>query len=168
MDSSFIMVCLLVVGIVFIPFYLFGLAGKTEAKKNKTLFAWVISKHNLHISTNERWGNKFLGLDSVQGKLVYLEIMSSGTVEKQLLELERIATCRIVEQRKFIKVNSGKESLLEKLDMELSLKDGEVVSLNFYDLERSFAEDYEMKRAEKWKAIVEQAVADSPSRTRVA
>ncbi len=153
MDTSFVTVCLIVVGSVFIPFFLFSSAGRNGRKKIKAQIKLVVTQNNLNISESENWGNMYIGLDTEQGKFLFLKLQASENLE-QLIDLNTISGCQITEKRKVIKTHGKKEMLLEKLDLKILHKNGDNLILNFYDMDEDRKEDFELQRIEKWKALV--------------
>lgn len=153
MDTSFVIVCLILVGSVFIPFFLFNSAGKKNAKRFGVKVKEVIAKNNLNISDSENWGDTYIGMDTNQRKILYLKFKASENL-KELVDLDTMQTCQIAEKRKVVKINDKKELILEKLDLEILLKNSESLLLNFYDINEDRTEDYELQRIEKWKAMI--------------
>lgn len=158
MDTSFIIVSLILVGSVFIPFFLFNTAGLSERKIIEEKIKQVIAKKNLNIAKSENWGDTYIGLDTIQKKIIFLKIGISDCLE-QLLEVDTFKGCQILEKRKAIKRNEKKEMLLEKLDLEILLKNGDNIFLNFYNSNEDRKEDFELKRIETWKAILLEQIA---------
>lgn len=165
MNTSLIIVCLIMVCVIFLPFFLFNRSGK--AKQNKAIIKGVISKNNLKISQEETWGNSYIGLDDNQKKLMFLKFLDTNVIEL-LFDINTIKECTINEQRKFYKVKDKKESLLEKLDFKVSLKSGETIALNFFDTNLNYKEDFELKRIEKWKFLITQLITAKNSDKKVA
>ncbi len=157
MDISMIIVSLVLVGSVFIPFYVFNATGQSERKKIGAKIKQVIVQHNLKVSESENWGNTYIGSDAEQRKVLFLKITPLESIE-QLVDLNTLKTCQIVEKRKSVKTKEKKELLLEKLDLELLKKNGDRLLLNFYDASEDRMEDFELKRAEKWKGTLDHMV----------
>jgi hypothetical protein len=153
MDITFIIVCLILVGSVFVPYYLFHAVGKKESKKIRTCIKEIVTKKNLDIYDSENWRSTYIGIDKTNGKMIFLKLMQPEN-SIQLLDLFRIKECEIVERRKVVKVNDKKERKLEKLDLKVTLIDGEILLLNFYDNSQYDIEDFELHRIEKWKSIL--------------
>ena len=153
MDNSFIIVCLVLVGMVFIPFFLFNSAGKSETKKNSLLIAKTIADKGLKITHSELWGHHYIGMDVEQHKILFLKISKSDGSEV-LLDLKYVEDLQIAEKRKMVRVDSKKELVLQKLDLEVSMKNGEKRMFNFYDSAQFEREDYELHRIQKWKAMI--------------
>ncbi|HEX9826519.1 MAG TPA: hypothetical protein VGA80_07955 [Flavobacteriaceae bacterium] len=153
MDISIVIVSLILVGSVFVPYYFFILAGNSEAKKLKTKYRAAIAKNNLKVSQMETWGNSFIAIDTHQKKLIFMKVYETECNE-QLVDLSKIKETKIIQTKKSVKTKNGVNDLLEKLDLEILLVNGERIILNFYDSNQIYAEDFELKRIEKWKAIV--------------
>ncbi len=153
MDTSFVIVCLIVVGSVFIPFVLFSSAGQNGRKKIKAQIKLVVTQYDLNISESENWGNTYIGLDTDQGKFLFIKLKASENLE-QLIDLKTINGCQITEKRKVVKTHGKKEMLLERLDLKILHKNGDNLILNFYDVDEDRKEDFELQRIEKWKALV--------------
>ncbi len=167
MDTSFIVICLVLVGSVFIPFFLFNALGKTAVKKMNGKVKQFITEKSLTISESEYWGNSYIGLDINQGKILFVKLLPPDFA-CELLDLSAINDCQLNEIRKILKIRNKKELLLEKLDLEIMLKNGETIVLNFYDNNDNRAEDYEYARAEKWKTLLIRHTSNSLIRKRAA
>lgn len=153
MDISLVIVSLTLVGSVFVPYYFFILAGNSETKKIRAKYKAAIAKNNLNISQEETWGNSYIAIDTDQKKLFFMKIYETESIE-QLVDLNKIKETKIIEIKKSIKTKNGVKDLLEKLDLEIFFVNGERIILNFYDSNQIYSEDFELKRIEKWKAIV--------------
>ena len=155
MDTSFITICLVLVGIIFIPFFLFNMSGKSDSKKVKEAAKALSTKNKLTISQSELWGNSYIGIDEIEHKIVFLKF-SENEIYERVVAISSIKDCMILEQRKFFKVKNKKDSHLEKLDLKITLKSGQPFELNFYDETLNYSEDFEVKRIEKWKSLLNQ------------
>ncbi|QXP55947.1 hypothetical protein H0I25_18110 [Cellulophaga sp. HaHa_2_95] len=155
MDTSFITICLVLVGIIFIPFFLFNMSGKSASKKVKEAAKALSTKNKLTISQSELWGNSYIGIDEKEQKIVFLKF-SENEIYEHVVAISSIKDCMILEQRKFFKVKNKKDSHLEKLDLKITLKSGQPFELNFYDETLNYSEDFEVKRVQKWKSLINQ------------
>jgi hypothetical protein len=153
MDLTFIIVCVILVGSVFVPYYFFILAGKRETNTIKAKCKAAIAKHNLNVSQSETWANNHIAIDTDQKKLFFLKMHETETIE-QLVDLNKIKETKIVVIKKSIKTKFGIHDILDKLDLEIFLINGDRLFLNFYDSNQIYTEDFEHKRAEKWKAVI--------------
>ncbi len=167
MDTSLTIVSLLLVGSVFLPFFLLSTLGKKETKKLKAEIKAVKTKNNLKVSQEEFWGDNYMGIDPNQKKLIFFK--SSG-LEKNwhLLDLNKLKGCKVIEKRKVIKIKNKRDSLLERLDLELLFKNGDVLLLPFFDAAESHSEDFENRRIEKWKAIIFNQISTASLSQKVA
>jgi hypothetical protein len=129
------------------------LSGNSETKKLKAKYSAAIAKNNLMISQMETWGNSYIAIDTNQKKLFFIKIYETESLE-QLVDLSKIKETKIVQSKKSIKTKNGVKELLEKLDLEIFFVSGERITLNFYDSNQIYSEDFELKRVEKWKAII--------------
>lgn len=153
MHISIVLVSAILVISVFAPFFLFNAVGKGEMKKIKAQSKAAVTKHNLKVTQEETWGSTYIGIDAVQKKLLFLKVAEAEVYER-IFDLNNIKGCRILEQRKVFKPKEHRDSILEKLDLEVTINSTESVALNFYDAEQKYKENFEHLRAEKWKAIV--------------
>lgn len=163
-DIFFIAICLVLVGLVLIPFFLLV---KTKDKKMTDKVKDLIIQNNLKIYESENWGNSYIGLDSNQRKILFLKKTESDCIW-QLLDLTAIADCQLNEKRTVLKIRNKKEFLLEKLDLDILLKNGDTLVLNFYDSEDYRTENFELARAEKWRTKLIWYIFNTPTRKRAA
>lgn len=167
MDISIVIVSLILVGSVFVPYYFFILAGNSETKKLKSKYMAAIAKNNLKVSQMEIWGNSCIAIDTNQKKLFFMKVFETES-KVQLVDLSKIKEAKIVQSKNSIKTKHRVKDLLDKLDLEILLVSGERITLNFYDSNQIYAEDFELKRVEKWKAIVFEHIKAVQTRKRVA
>jgi hypothetical protein len=158
MDSSLTIVSLILVASVFMPFFLMNTAGKTEARKRSKLFKLAIAKYKLEISEKDSWGNSHIGIDTNKKSVLFMKMDDSVNMERYI-DLNFAKDIKVISSVKTSKVGDRKQSLLLRVDVEISFQGQRpVTNLNFYDHESIYAEDYEIKRAEKWKKTMERAI----------
>ena len=165
MNNSLLILCLIMVVLIFAPFVLFNISGKT--KKSKTKLKEIMSKNNLIITQEETWGNSYIGLDQNQKKIVLLKF-SDSEINEQLFDISKIKECAILEKRKQLISKDKKESVLEKLDLRILLRGGETVDFNFFDTNLNYKEDFELKRIQKWKSQIVELITKEKSTQKVA
>ena len=83
------------------------------------------------------------------------------------IDLNQLKSCQINRKTRDYKKEKKMETELQSLDLELILKN-ETVTLHFYNTNDQFSEDMEMKRAEKWKTLIEQRKPKSISQKKTA
>ncbi|MEH6408622.1 MAG: hypothetical protein V7767_15200 [Leeuwenhoekiella sp.] len=163
MNTSYILICLVVVASICIPYLLFTMGGKRDVKNINTTIKNEISQNNLTISASEKWRNTYLGIDKMQRKALFLKISKiENTV--QLLDLNEIRGFEIVEKRRELKIKDRKDMLLEQLDLKVNFLNSEIILLRFYDEIQDQYEDYELRRIDKWKAMLVDAAAKLPEK----
>ncbi|MGB5274366.1 MAG: hypothetical protein WBN39_09965 [Flavobacteriaceae bacterium] len=168
MNTSLLIISVILVSSVFLPFFLIDRTGKSAAGHRKKQIKMAIAKDHLALTEQEIWGNSFIGIDQQQKKLLFMKVEDKDQLEK-LIDLNNIKDCKITTAHKKSTVKNHKEMLLLKLDLEIhSLKGNSIEILNFYDIDGPYKEDYEMIRAEKWKAIINAHVVKLQSPVRAA
>ncbi|WP_339654342.1 hypothetical protein [uncultured Maribacter sp.] len=167
MEISMIIVSLLLAGSVFIPFYLFNIAGQSERKKFKKKIEEIITKNNLNISESETWGITSIGIDPIMKKLLFVKIYPTEN-NIQLVDLSAVNEFQILEKRKVISTENRKERVLEQLDLQVLLKNGNMHILNFYTISEDQGEDFEVRRIEKWNALLKSFILDKPIKQKAA
>lgn len=159
MDIPFIITCLILLSFTFVPVYILNNMGRKKGKSNIAKTKLLIKERGLVINQTESWGDYYIGIDTTNKKLVFINHKTEVTaMTEQLVDLTQISTCNIVENRKAKKINGRNESVLEKLDLEIQFKDGKNLLIPFYDARNNQMENWEMKRIEKWKALVTENV----------
>ena len=160
MENSFVIISLILVAIVFVPFFYMNYLGKKETKKLKAICKANISRNELKISQQEIWADHYIGIDSDQKKLLYLQGLKSDNKET-LIDLKYVTGCNKIEKSKTIKIKDKKESRLERLVLVIVFKNGTNTLLNFYDSDKNYSEDLEANRLEKWKQLVVANISES-------
>jgi hypothetical protein len=168
MNTSLLIISIILVSSVFLPFFLIDRSGKSAAGHRKKQFKLAIAKNHLALSEQEIWGNSFIGIDQQQKKLLFMKVGNENQLEK-LIDLNNIRDCKIITEYKKSTVKNHKEMLLLKLDLEVrDLKGTAVDVLNFFDIDGPYKEDYEMNRAEKWKGLINAHVVKLQSPVKAA
>lgn len=154
MNTSLLIVSLILVSSVFLPFFLLDRSGKTAASRRNKMFRLATAKNKLALSEQETWGKSFIGIDQNQKKLLFMNVEGEAQLEK-LIDLNLVRDCKINASYKKSSVKNQNDTILLKLDLELHyFRSAKVEVLNFYDIDCPYKEDYELNRAEKWKAII--------------
>lgn len=161
MEIPMYLVSLLLIGSVFLPFYLFNAAGKSERKKLKNKIEQIIAKNGLSISASETWGIRHIGVDPIKKKLLFVKIYPTEN-SIQLVDLFSVKEYQFLEKRKVVTIENRKERVLEQLDLQVLLKNGNMILLNFYTTAENQGEDFEVRRIEKWIAKLKEYQWDKP------
>ncbi|MEZ4969195.1 MAG: hypothetical protein R2814_05965 [Flavobacteriaceae bacterium] len=169
MGTSMLLVSALLVLCTVIPFVILNKSGKGDLKIMSKEVKKLMVESQLKFDLKESWGNSFIGLDSNNGKLIFSKVFD-GVVALENIDLVEVSSAKIVRKTQVVKSNNRKETVLEKLDLEISFLDHEktVMTLNFYDINSIYMEDYELVRAEKWNTAINGIIATSLNKARVA
>ena len=84
MDTSLIIMSLILVCSVFISFFLFNSVGISERKQIESKIKQIIAEKKLSISKSENWGETYIGLDTNQMKFIFLKIKKSENLELEV------------------------------------------------------------------------------------
>ena len=154
MKISISMIFIITTLFCLLPYLWFILIGKTNTKKQEKLFENAIKGENASLNTKEQWNNNFIGIDESKNILIFLKYINQEASFLKI-DLNQIKSCQINSKTKDYHKEKKIETQLQTLDLELviSLKN-ETIILNFYDVNDSFSEDLEMKRAEKWQTLI--------------
>lgn len=155
MNTSMILVSTLLVLCTVIPFVILNKSGKGDLKIMSNEIKKLMVQSQLKFDLKESWGNSFIGLDSNNRRLIFSKVFD-GVVALENIDLEEVSNAKIIKKTQVVKSNNRKETVLEKLDLEIGFIDHEkeVKMLNFYDINSIYMEDYELVRAEKWNTAV--------------
>ncbi len=155
MNTSMILVSTLLVLCTVIPFVILNKSGKGDLKIMSNEIKKLMVQSQLKFDLKESWGNSFIGLDSNNRRLIFSKVFD-GVVALENIDLEEVSNAKIIKKTQVVKSNNRKETVLEKLDLEIGFVDHEkeVKTLNFYDINSIYMEDYELVRAEKWNTAV--------------
>ena len=132
--------------------------ARNNSNKIKKQINNAVKKENLLFSIKEQWSNHFIGIDDVQNTLLFL---SENSLKSPYLKinLQGIKSCQIIKKSRDYKKEKKTETELQSLDLEISFyTEKEPLTLNFYDMSDEFAENFEMKRIEKWQALIQQKI----------
>lgn len=141
-----------------IPYIWFAFVGKNDAQKLKKLIKNAVKKENVLFSIKEQWSNNLIGIDETKNLLLFIKVNSPETPFVRI-DLSELKSCQIkIKSREYIK-EKKRETELQSLDLEfIFYTEKEPIILNFYDMNDDFTEYYEMKRIEKWQALIQQQI----------
>ena len=155
MNISMLLVSVLLVLCTIIPFVILNKSGKGDLKIMSKEVKNLMIESKLKFDLKESWGNSFIALDSYNKKLIFSKVFD-GVVALENIDLNEVSNVKIVKKTYQLKSKNKKETVLEKLDLEISFLDHEkpAKTLNFYDINSIYMEDYELVRAEKWNTAI--------------
>ncbi|MGI0105846.1 hypothetical protein [Salinimicrobium sp. WS361] len=162
MKLDIIIVDFALVAAIFVPYLLFILIGRKAVKKLKEKFSEVAKKHQLSFDEKTIWNNNIVGLDRKSAKILFVQKRKSGILA-EIIDLREVTKSEVLKHVQTVKVDQRTEDILQKLELRLQLHNGCEQILGLYDCEESYAQDYELKNAEKWNAIINSVVVFRPT-----
>ena len=154
MDVMKIFVTLMIV----LPYIWFILMGKSAAKKKEKIFNKLLKQEQLTLTSKEMWNNSIIGINETKKIMLFVKLKDA---QKDFfsINLNDVKSCQINKVKREFKKDKKNEFELQKLDLELSfISKKPNAILNFYDINDSFSQDFEMQRVEKWMALIQQNI----------
>ena len=153
MKISFTLLAILVTLSVFVPFFIFIFKGLNNTTKTKHKAENLLKSNGFRYNLKEVWNNKFIGLTEDKKVLSYVAFKPD---ENQVLNLElsEIKSCEVISD---YKKDTDKVTRLKHLDLKISFytPNKEAVVISFFDTDEAFDEDYETRRVDNWKDIID-------------
>ncbi|MCZ4318763.1 hypothetical protein O4H26_07160 [Aequorivita viscosa] len=141
-----------------IPYIWFVFIGKNDTQKLKKLIKNAVKKENVLFSIKEQWNNNLIGIEETKNCLLFIKMISPETPFLRI-DISELQSCRINIKSRDYKKEKKWETELQALDLELTFfSEKEAIILNFYDMNDDFTEYFEMKRIEKWQALIQQKI----------
>ncbi len=138
-----------------LPCIYFILIGKNHTNKKDKLFKDTLKDENVSLSLTEQWQHKFLGFNKSKNMLLFMKLLNQE-VSLLKIDMNQIKSCQINKKIRDVKKENKMQTELQSLSLEsLFLKENEIITLNFYDINDDFSQDSEIERAEKWPTLIE-------------
>ncbi|UJH92180.1 hypothetical protein LZ575_06285 [Antarcticibacterium sp. 1MA-6-2] len=154
MNTELIIISILLVCLVFLPFILVPFVQNRGSKNLKNKFRDEAVRLGLNIDLKENWSCNFIGIDTNQKKLLFVQKIEENFIS-EFVDLATVKQSRVVVTEIHKKNGKKEESELQKLDLEFSFFGGQGTKLiNLYDRDINFAQDLELKHAEKWNTQI--------------
>lgn len=157
MNTAMTTIDVILLATVFLPFLLLGRVGNRNKRKLYRQFKAIATKSGMNINNKEYWANSYIGIDSTQ-KLILFVRMEDDFLTEELIDLSKVVDCEVISSVKNVKTRNSKLNILQKVDLEIHVSGGRatVKRLNFYDHNRPYSEDFELKRAGKWNKLIQE------------
>lgn len=153
---------LAVVASVVIPYILLVITGFNETKTRSKKFHEEAARNQMAPDETDHWNLNTIGIDRKLQKLLFIQQNSKGD-RIEFFDLKNIRKSTVISTSKPIKINDKVEEVLQQINLELeSNLSGEKRLLNLYDCDLTYAQDYEMKHAQKWNEIINAAMSYKP------
>lgn len=162
MKLDILVVDFALVAAVFLPYLLFILIGRKEENKLKNRFLEEAKKHQLRFEEKDAWNNNIMGLDKEKARILLVQKRRAGLFA-EVIDLREVRSCELFTDVHILKIEQRTEEILLSLGLHLKMRNGTVQILNLYNCEETYAQDYELKHAEKWRDIINKSVAWRPT-----
>ncbi len=162
MKIDILIVDLALVAAVFVPYVLFIFIGRKEIFKLKNTFSQEAKKHQLRFDEKESWNNNIIGFDKEKAKILLVQKRIAGFIS-DLVDLKDVRCCEVLKEVQTVKIEQRTEEILQRLDLQLKLYNGAFRTINLYNCEETFVQDYEVKHAEKWRDIINSHIVFRPT-----
>lgn len=161
MKIELIIISVVMVLLVFLPFYLLPLLQMRGNKKISQLFKKEAARHNLKFDIKDSWNLNITGIDSAAQKL--LIVQNYEEVRIHHFDLKEVKHTELLVSNVPVVKNGKTENILERVDIEFSFYTKEEKEiLNLYDYDLNTYQDFEVKNAEKLHKQLQQMVMAHP------
>lgn len=161
MKTILIIISIVMVLLVFLPFYLLPILQLRGNKRNSQIFKKQTSKFNLNIDVKSSWNLNITGIDSAAQKL--LVIQTHEEVQVRYFDLKEVKHTELLISTIPVIKNERTENILQRVEFEFSFytkEDKEILCLYDYDL--NTYQDFEVKNAGILHKHVQQLVMAHP------
>lgn len=141
--------------LVFLPFVLLPLIQNSDKKKLQKKSAEESSKYGLNLDLKENWSMNFIGIDSTQKKLLWIQKLENDFITV-CIDLSRVRSTKLIISEIDKKINGKPEKVLERIDLEFLFFDEEKKMLNFFDYNVFYNQDMEVAHAKKWNELIQK------------
>lgn len=149
------------VAAVVVPYLIFILAAVREQKELRRKFNEEASRFRMSFDQVDKWNWNIIGLDKGQQKVLFFQQRGESFIS-QLINLKTIRSSSLLHQVRRMKINDKNEDILQRIDLEITFHNGEKQLISLYDSNVTYTQDYEMKNAERWNRILNDAVHFRP------
>jgi hypothetical protein len=159
MDINLTFIDLGIVILIFLPILFLLLKGNGTKRNLHARLKALADQNGLSIAEKEFWADTYMGLDRAKKKLLFLRSQKDG-LQEVLVDLDQVSSCKITASHQKGQKNK-KEDILNYVGLTFKPVDKgtDVQILDFYDRERTYIEDHEVQRAERWMKLVTQQLS---------
>lgn len=161
MKIDILIVHFALVAAVAIPFILFILASARQRKGLKLKFNKEAKDLNLKLDQVDRWNSNIIGIDKTLQKILFVQRRINET-SVQVIDLKNVKSSLLLHQTGTVKINKKNEEILQKVQLELSMYNGDTQIVSFFDYDVTYYQDYEMKNAGNWNQIINKSISLRP------
>lgn len=130
------------------------LIHRSNMKNNrlKKTFVQLTANHNITLSEQEAWGDKFIGIDKTNHKVVFI---SHDVPGGEVIDLKSSIKAELL---KDIRESAERKTFTSKIGLLFTLKDAEKVLIPFFDLNTDDPLQFQHneRRAERWYQLINE------------
>ena len=162
MKIDILFVDMALLALVIVPYVIFIFVRSKTATKCRKEFNRIAAENSLIINEKESWNKNLIGLDRSKEKLLLVQYKSEEPVS-ELMDLKMLKSCTVLSDTENQVVNGKPEEILKRVSLQLCfLNSAEKKLLRLYDHDVDVNQDYELKRAQKWNALVNEVLKARP------
>lgn len=162
MNIELIVISVILVALVFLPFILIPLVQNRGNNNLKKKFKDEADRLGLNIDIKELWNCNFIGIDSAQKKLLFVQKIDEAYVLENI-DLSTVSQSRVIVAEIEKKVDKKEITELQRVDLEFTISATQQKKLiNLYDSDINFIQDLEVKHAENWNNQISQFINSRP------
>lgn len=155
MDSSSIIIGLVILALVILPFIYFSTRNKNKENKNVKEFIQTGLKYGLEFSETEQWGNCLLGLDPVKRKILFRQF-SGDQFTETVFDLNEVKSCSLLVNNL---QSAGTSQAPDKIELVFQPKNKKAVeNLQLYNSETDHVVYTQLEIGEKWTKLINESL----------
>lgn len=162
--NSTVVIAIGIVLIIALIVWAFTMSTRKEAAKKQKMIMGrleaLAKEHDSTIGPTDNMGTKTIAMDNSKGKIFYVD-HSSEVAQAEVIDITDVANCEMVQtgSRQIGETKSGRRTIedhINRIQLEVSKKNGEKVALLFYDERNDGILEMLMlkEKAEKWKGVI--------------
>lgn len=158
MKIDFIIISLILVLLVFLPFFLLPLIKNSDRKRLEKKSKEESSRYGLNLDLVETWSMNFIAIDSVQKKMLWIQKLENEYIT-ECIDLSTVKATKLVISETDKKISGKTEKVLQRIDLEFRFFNEEVKNINFFDYDLFVNQDLEVLHAEKWNGLIQKQLS---------
>lgn len=160
MDTSLVIMGIVLMAILILPFLLHHLSQKRKGTQLLNDIISLADSENATISQKEFWRERYaIGIDEFSKKLFYIN-KNKEKEERVTINLSDVERCRIDALSRNEKTKNGNVTIIERLDLVFTFKytDRPEKVLQFYNSSEFMSTDNERPLIDKWFGIIKSHI----------
>lgn len=154
MDLGTTIIGAVLVIICAIPFVLVKKGGKTQKKQALQKLKTLAEQNNDGLGEYDVYNNMAIALNVLKTAVLFYK-EADEVAEAYYLKLNDIKQCKVDAIYKPSKIKTNKnENIAEKLVLCFYLKNGDLINLEFYNVEKTLQITWEHFALEKWQKLI--------------